>query len=258
VVGVAGGHVQVVQHHDDRRAARPVEVGQQVEDLDLVAHVEEGRRLVEQQQVGLLSQCHRDPHPLALPTGQLVDGPVGQRRRLRRLQRCRHRGVVLGAPAGEDPLVRMAAAADEIGDGDALGGDGRLREQPQGAGQLLGGQPVHGLAVEQHLTTARGEQAGHRAEQRRHPAGVRADDARDPPERDDEVEVVDDRALAVAEGQVLGVSSGACASPPAPGREVPVPTGPPAGAPAERGPGRRRRSRWRSSRTMTHRARSCG
>ena len=77
-VGVAGGQVEVVQHHDDRRAAAPVEVGEQVEHVELVAHVEERRRLVQQQDVGLLGQRHRDPHALALAAGELVDRPVGQ------------------------------------------------------------------------------------------------------------------------------------------------------------------------------------
>ena len=78
VVGVARGEVEVVQHHDDRGAATGVEVGEQVEHLDLVGDVEVGRRLVEQQQVGALRQGHRDPDPLALPTGELVDDAVGE------------------------------------------------------------------------------------------------------------------------------------------------------------------------------------
>src|SRR5690606_12422578 len=41
VVGVAGGEVEVVQDHHDGGAAVAVQVGQQVEDLDLVAGVEE-------------------------------------------------------------------------------------------------------------------------------------------------------------------------------------------------------------------------
>ena len=55
-----------------------VEVGEQVQHLDLVGDVEVGGRLVEQQQVGLLGQRHRDPDPLALPAGEFVDRPVGQ------------------------------------------------------------------------------------------------------------------------------------------------------------------------------------
>jgi hypothetical protein len=39
-----------------------------------VADVEEGRRIVEQQQVGPLRQRHGDPDPLPLPTGEFVQG----------------------------------------------------------------------------------------------------------------------------------------------------------------------------------------
>src|SRR5690606_20023604 len=87
VVGVPGGEVEVVQDHRDRRSAAAIEVGQQVQDLDLVTHVEEGRGLVEQQDVGLLCQGQGDPHALALAAGQFVDDPVGQVQHAGRLQR---------------------------------------------------------------------------------------------------------------------------------------------------------------------------
>src|SRR5690606_41151081 len=136
VVGVAGGEVEVVQDHHDGGAAVAVQVGQQVEDLDLVAGVEERGGLVEQEQVGLLGQRHGDPDALPLAAGELVDGPVGQVRRAGGLQGGRHRGVVGGGPSGEDPLVRVAAPADEVEDGDAFGGDRRLGQQPERAGEL--------------------------------------------------------------------------------------------------------------------------
>ena len=74
VIGVAGSEVHVVQHHHDRRAAVAVEIGEQIEHLDLVGDVEEGGRLVQQQDVGLLRESHRDPHPLTLTARELVDG----------------------------------------------------------------------------------------------------------------------------------------------------------------------------------------
>jgi hypothetical protein len=54
VAGLAAGLVDVVQCQDDRAAAVGDEIGEQVEHLDLVGEVEERRRLVEQQDVGLL------------------------------------------------------------------------------------------------------------------------------------------------------------------------------------------------------------
>ena len=49
-----------------------LQIGQQVEDLRLDRHVERGRRLVGDQQLGVVGQRHRDHHPLALAAGQLV------------------------------------------------------------------------------------------------------------------------------------------------------------------------------------------
>ena len=76
VVGVPRGQVEVVQHHHHGGAAAGVEVGEQVEHLDLVGEVEVRRGLVEEQQVGALRQGHRDPDALPLAAGQLVDDPV--------------------------------------------------------------------------------------------------------------------------------------------------------------------------------------
>ena len=104
--------------------ARPVEVGEQVEHLDLVGHVEVGRRLVEQQQVGLLGQRHRDPHPLSLAPGELVHGAVGEAGGVGELERLRDRLVVLAGPACQGALVGMTTAGDQVGHDDPLRRDG--------------------------------------------------------------------------------------------------------------------------------------
>ena len=63
--GVARGLVEVVQDHDDRQLVLAVEGLDQVKDLELVVEVEEGRRLVEQEDAGLLGERHRQPDTLA-------------------------------------------------------------------------------------------------------------------------------------------------------------------------------------------------
>ena len=70
--------IEVVEHHDDRVAVPLVQLGAQVEHLELVGDVEERRRLVEQQQRRLLGQHHRQPDALALAAGELVDDAVGE------------------------------------------------------------------------------------------------------------------------------------------------------------------------------------
>ena len=100
VVGVAGGQVEVVQHHHDRGAAASLRSREQVEHLDLVGDVEVRRRLVEQQQVGPLGQRHRDPDPLPLAAGELVDDPLGEVEGAGQLERLGHGGLVLRATSG--------------------------------------------------------------------------------------------------------------------------------------------------------------
>ena len=48
------------------------ELCQQFKNLSLNGHIERGRRLVRDQNVRFVGQSHRDHHPLALATGQLV------------------------------------------------------------------------------------------------------------------------------------------------------------------------------------------
>ena len=203
VVGVAGGQVEVVQHHHDGGAAALVEVGEEVEHLDLVGDVEVRRRLVEQQQVGALGERHRDPHPLALAAGQLVDDAVGQVEGVgegRAPRRPRPRPRPVHRPKA--PWCGWRPRRDEVGDRDALGRDRVLREQPQRAGDLLGREPVDRLAVEQHRAGARAQQPRQPAEQGGLAAGVGARRSTVIlPVRDPQVEVAYDVGVAVAERQ---------------------------------------------------------
>ena len=204
VVGVAGRQVDVVEHHDDRRAPAPVEVGEQVEDLHLVGQIEEGRRLVQQEDVGALGQGHGDPHALALTAGQLVDAAIGQGGGARGHQRLLDDLAVARRPRAEGPLMGMAPAPHQVGDRDALRGDGLLGEQAEPPGQPPGRDGAQGLAVEQNRSADRHQDPRHRLEQRRLPAGVGAHDDGDPGAGDQQVDAVDDDAPAVARAQRLG------------------------------------------------------
>ena len=72
VVGDLADHAEVVA---DEQHAHPVlllELGEQLEDLALDGHVERGRRLVGDQQLGLAGERHRDHHALLLAARELV------------------------------------------------------------------------------------------------------------------------------------------------------------------------------------------
>ena len=184
-VAVAGRQVEVVQHHHDGAAALAVEPGDQVEHLDLVGEVEEGRRLVEQQQVGVLGQRHRDPGPLPLAAGELVEGPVAQVAGVGHLQRGLDDLLVVGRPLAEPALVRVPAAADQVADQQAVGRDRALGEQREPTGDLAGRTRRRSASPSSRtLPPARLEQPGQGAQQRRLAAAVGPDDRWSPGRRE--------------------------------------------------------------------------
>lgn len=68
-----------MQHENDGAVLALVELGQQIEHLDLVGQAEERGGLVQQHQPGALGERQRDPHPLALPARQLLGLPNNER-----------------------------------------------------------------------------------------------------------------------------------------------------------------------------------
>jgi hypothetical protein len=103
--------------------------------------------------------------------------------------------------------VRVAAARHQVGHGDAVRGDRRLRQQAEPPGDLLGRVGMDVLAVEHDLPGGRPEQPGQRPQQGGLAAGVRPDDHGEPAVRYLQVEVLADRPLVVAEREVPGAQS---------------------------------------------------
>ena len=81
LVGHLGHHAEVVGDHHDRRVELALQALDQLEDLRLDGDVERGRRLVGDQQLGVVGQRHRDHHALAHAARELVR--VGVDARLR-------------------------------------------------------------------------------------------------------------------------------------------------------------------------------
>ena len=134
---VAEGHrlVEVVEDHADGQALVAVEAPDEGQDVDLVAHVEVRRRLVEEEDPGPLGQGHRHPGSLALAAGERVDRTIRERLEPGRDERPLDRITILRG--------RRAAATD--------GGSGRSRRAREpsapraparpGAGEPGGGRP---------------------------------------------------------------------------------------------------------------------
>ena len=103
--------------------------------------------------------------------------------------------------------MRVAAAGDEIGDGDAVGGDRRLGQQAEPARDVLGG-PVRDLTpVEHHLPRTGREQTRQGPEQGRFAASVGADDDGERAIGDGERKIGRDRAGVVAQRHAVGLQA---------------------------------------------------
>ena len=204
MVGVAGGELEVVQHDRDGGAAGAVQLADHVEHLELVGDVEIGGRLVQQQHLGALCERHGDPHPLALPSGELVEQTALELVGAGEGQRLGDRLLVLVAPLREQALVRVAAAGDQLAHGHPVGRERGLRQQAEPAGELLAAQGVDVGAVQQHRPLTGRQQARQAPQQSRLPRAVRADDHRHLPLGEGQVEVIDDDASLVGELQVPG------------------------------------------------------
>ena len=208
VVRVPRGEVEVVQHDRHGGAALAVEVRDEVQDFHLVGEVQVGGGLIQQQHFGFLGQGHRDPHALPLPAGEFVDVPPGEFQRFGGGQRVLHRALVLRRaacrPGPEEALVRVAAAAHEVPDGDAVRRRGMLREQAQGARHFAGRTAVDVLAVQGDRAGGGLEQPGQAAEQGGFAAGVGADNHGHLALGDFRAEPLDHGPLIVFQRQVRG------------------------------------------------------
>ena len=146
---------QVVDHGEDRHAPLP-HVVENAEEAQLVAHVEVGRRLVEEQHPRVLGEAAGEEGELPLPGGEGPERPAGEVLDLGLPEGAGDGGAVLVREGRERPAVRVAAEGDAVLDGDAvrrfvLGGDegDTLREpraaaRPRAAGPRGGPRPAPG------------------------------------------------------------------------------------------------------------------
>jgi hypothetical protein len=95
VVGHAGHDAEVVRDEDDARARLLLQALYQLKNLRLNRHVERGRRLVRDEQLGLARERHRDHHALAHAARELVRVRVGARARLGDADGLKHLDGVL-------------------------------------------------------------------------------------------------------------------------------------------------------------------
>ena len=121
-VGEAADDAEVVGDEDHRHAEPRLQALQKLQDLRLDGHVERGRRLVGDQDVGIVGERHGDHHALPLAAGKLVrigvdaplraagSAPAAGARSPARAPPCRLRPPMLDQRLGDlvaDPVERI-------------------------------------------------------------------------------------------------------------------------------------------------------
>ena len=184
--------VEIVHHHDDGGAGALLG-GEQLEQLELMAHVERRRRLVEHQGRRLLRQRPRQQHALALAARQLAE------RARRQLEDA---GVGHGALGGGDVGGGLEA---ERAEPRASAHEHDLERRERELERLVlqhGGDQARALArrqrreialVDGDLAGRRRQQAEQEARQRRLAGAVGAEDADELAAPDIEVDVDEER-----------------------------------------------------------------
>ena len=191
-----------MQHHHHGGAPLGVQLLHELQHVHLVGEVQEARRLVQHQDVGLLRQRHGDPHPLPLPAGERLHRPVGQREGVGPLHRLGHGGVVRPRCGAPRRAVRVPPAGDQLGHRQPRGHQGLLGQQPDGGGHLAGRDAVQVVTVEQHLPGGRAQQPHQAAQQGALPAPVGAHQGGDPAVGDLQRDAAHHVGTAVGERQV--------------------------------------------------------
>src|SRR5919201_1965520 len=192
------GESDVVQHGDHGQIARARELA----DAELVGEVEMRGRLVEQEDVGLLRERHREDDALALAAGELPEGSIREVGRVDVRHGACDRVVIAVGESTEGPRVRRAAERDDLAGREREGRVERLRHQGESPRPLAIRQGADGAAVERHLAARRTHDPGERLHQGGLPGAVRADEREALAALEREVDPVDGDALAVPDREV--------------------------------------------------------
>ena len=116
-VGVLRGEREVVHRRDERQAGLRAEAVEQLERLLLVADVEGGGRLVEQDDPRLLRERACDDDALLLAAAERPETPVGEREQVEPRERAGGRVAVARSLLRERAEMRRPAEEHVLGDG---------------------------------------------------------------------------------------------------------------------------------------------
>ena len=117
--GRIGSQLEVVGGKEDSLAHGVGQAREQPERVDATVEVEEGRRLVEKNDGGLLSQGASNHHLLTLTVAQRVDLTVTKRPSPRLDKTLAHGQLVAGSKVAPKARIRTAPHADEVVDSES-------------------------------------------------------------------------------------------------------------------------------------------
>ena len=207
--------------HDDDGPPRPCQVAQRLHERFLVARVEAGCRLVEEEERRLGQELAADAHPLALPAGQAIQAEVRAllevqlRHHLVDARRSRRRGNV----AREPQLRRVRQGLPYR----------QLRMEDVGLGDEAHPRPdvlvrrVDVAAVEDDVAALGRTETGQRVQQGRLPGARRTDDGEHARRLEREPNLVEDPTPAGVDHEVHGAEPrrpASCDDPQPPGMEL--------------------------------------
>ena len=206
--GIRDGQVDVVLGGQDRLPLLPLEAPEDLVDLDLVADVEMGAGLVEEQKGSVLGQRPGDEDALALAAAQPGHLLVREMGRPGQPENLVEDGGVLGRGAGEAPLADISPHEDDLGYPELENGVVDLGDIGDAPRHLAPAQSGHGLAVDADFPRDVGDEPLERLDERAFAGAVPPQDGDELPLFDAERDVADDGTVPVSGGQVLDFEHG--------------------------------------------------
>ena len=201
LVAVAGGVVEVVDGDQGADALLAGDAAHQLQGLDLVAQVERGGGLVEQQHAGVLAESAGDEGALRLPARELGHRLLGDVAESHPHDRVLDLHAVL-RPRGEAE-VRGAAQHHRLAHGEVEGGVPGLRHVADDLRQLAATERRGALALDRDGAGPRPVHPGDRLDESGLARAVGAQQGAERAGHHLEGDLVEDRAGAVGEGEAL-------------------------------------------------------
>jgi hypothetical protein len=172
-VAPSGGALQVVDDREHRNAAF-AHVVQDAEELELMADVEMGARLVEEEHAGLLGQASSQCRELPLAGRERSDAPGREGQDTGLTHRSFDGFIVDYGEGTERPAVGVSAEGDPVTHRQRSGTSFFWCDEGQGSGQDVARPSGQGAILQEHQPRCRGEETRQRAHERRFSRGVRA------------------------------------------------------------------------------------